>query len=133
VSAPTTTGTAPSQGAVLVRLPVPDGAWVATLPPVPAGWTLTVSIGHPALLPIARDDLLARGYQVVGVATDRAPVGRSVDVLVPGALRAAEPRWWQAFGRHATRIFDLRMGPVQALLGSQLALHEQAMAGPPGP
>jgi hypothetical protein len=131
VSAPTTTGAAPPQGAVLVRLPVHDGAWVATLPRVPAGWTLTVSLGHPALLPIARDELLARGYEVVGVATDRAPVGRSVDVLVPGSLRDAEPRWWEAFGRRATRIFDLRMGPVQALLGSQLALHEQAMTDRP--
>jgi hypothetical protein len=26
--------------------------------------------------------------------------------------------------RRATRIFDLRMGPVLALLGNQLALHE---------
>jgi hypothetical protein len=130
VSAPPTTEATGQQGAVLVRLPVQDGAWGSALPRVPAGWTLTVSLGHPALLPIPRDELRARGYEVVGVATDRAPVGRSVDVLVPGALRSAEPHWWEELGHRASRIFDLRMGPVLALLSSQLALHER---GDPAP
>jgi hypothetical protein len=125
VSAPQTADATPTQGAALVRLPVDDGAWVTALPPVPSGWTLTVSLGHPSLLPIPEDELTSRGYAVVGVATARAPVGRSIDVLVPGALRAAEPRWWEQLGRRASRIFDLRMGPVLTVLGNQLALHDQ--------
>ena len=128
MSAPPTADAAPQQGAVLVRLPVGSGDWAAALPPVPAGWRLTVSLGHPDLLPIPGDELRARGYEVVGVATARAPVGRSVDVLVPGALRSAEPHWWEQLGRGATRVFDLRMGPVLALLRSQLALHERGEA-----
>jgi hypothetical protein len=128
VSAPQTADAAPTLGAVLVRLPVEDGAWATALPPVPDGWTLTVSLGHPSLLPIPEDELTSRGYAVVGIATARAPVGRSVDVLVPGALQAAEPRWWEQLGCRASRVFDLRMGPVLAVLGNQLALHEQGPA-----
>jgi hypothetical protein len=103
---------------------------VSALPPVPSGWTLTVSLGHPALLPIPHEDLHSRGYEVVGVATARAPVGRSVDVLVPATLRAAHPDWWARLGRRASRIFDLQLGPVLAVLGSQLALHDQSRVTP---
>lgn len=123
MSAATTVNAASPHRAVLVRLPIGDRDWAAVLPPVPAGWRLTVSLGHPDLLPIPHATVRARGYEVVGVATARAPVGRSVDVLVPDALRLAEPAWWEQLAREATRIFDLRMGPVLALLGSQLALH----------
>jgi hypothetical protein len=128
VSAPPTVDAASLHSAVLVRLPVESSDWAAALPRVPAGWQLTVSLGHPDLQPIPHDELRARGYHVVGVATARAPVGRSVDVLVPGALRAAEPSWWDQLGSRASRIFDLRMGPVLTLLRSQLALHERGAA-----
>jgi hypothetical protein len=128
VSAPPTVDAASLHSAVLVRLPVESSDWAAGLPPVPAGWRLTISLGHPDLQPIPHDALRARGYHVVGVATARAPVGRSIDVLVPGALRATEPGWWDQLGPRATRIFDLRMGPVIALLRNQLALHERGAA-----
>jgi hypothetical protein len=132
VSAPPLADAAPSRGAVLVRLPAHEGGdWATSLPTVPTGWTLTVSLGHPALLPIPAT-LRSRGYEVVGVATARAPVGRSVDVLVPAALRAQHPDWWERIGSHATRIFDLRMGPVLAVLGNELALHHQRRTVPGG-
>jgi hypothetical protein len=128
VPASQTADAAPPHDAVLVRLTAEVADWASLLPPAPAGWTLTVGLGHPAMLPIPHDDLRARGYEVVGVASSRAPVGHTIDVLVPAALRLAAPRWWDELAGQATRIFDLRMGPVLALLGSQLALHERAAA-----
>lgn len=132
MSAATTVDAASPHRAVLVRLPIGGRDWAAALPPVPPGWRLTISLGHPDLLPIPHETVRARGYEVVGVATARAPIGLSVDVLVPDTLRLAEPSWWEQLARGATRIFDLRMGPVLALLGNQLALHhrgETASAG----
>lgn len=109
-------------GAVLVRLPAADPSWPDRLPPVPGRRVLTVCLGHADLLP-NRPGGPTSGYRIVGVASSRAPVGPTVDVLVPQELRLAEPRWWGELAATASRIFDLRMGPVQEVLSSQLALH----------
>ena len=110
-------------GDVLVRLRATDRAWAAALPPVPAGEVLTVTVGHPQLLPTPADDLVAGGYRIVGVAATADPLGLSVDVLVPGHLRVGHPAWWERFAPLAERVFDLRLGPVQQLLAAQLADH----------
>lgn len=109
-------------GAVLVRLPAADRSWPTRLPPVPGGRVLTVCLGHGDLLP-SQPRGQTGGYRIVGVASGRAPVGPTVDVLVPLELRLAEPRWWSELAATASRIFDLRMGPVQEVLSSQLTLH----------
>lgn len=119
-----------AEGAVLVRLPVQDRSWAARLPVVPDGRLVTVAIGHPSLVPSRPTEPRTRGYRIVGIATERAPIGRSIDILVPASLRAGHPTWWHELARGAQRIFDLRMGPVQAVLASQLALHEAATPDP---
>ena len=107
--------------AVLARLPATDRHWVSTLPPAPLGRTLTVSVGHADLLPVASEQLIAAGYRVVGVAG--VPDGDHVDILVPMELRRAEPDWWADLVERAMRVFDLRMGPVRFVLAAELELH----------
>lgn len=118
-----------TDGDVLVRLPATTGDWAATLPPVPQGAVLTVTLGHPALLPGPGQGPLPRGYRIVGVATERRPIGRRVDVFVPVAMRIEHPDWWEATLRQAERVFDLRLGPVQRVLAAELELHTRALAG----
>lgn len=121
-----TSRVAPTDGAVLVRLPATDRGWAADLPPVPGGQVLTVTVGHPDLLPVPVDDLVRGGYRVVGVASDHRPVGRNVDVLVPGALRERSPAWFRSMVSRAERVFDLRLGPVLRVLAAELELHLSA-------
>jgi hypothetical protein len=118
----------PLDGSVLVRLTARDHTWARRLPPVPAHRTLTVTVGHPALLPVPVDDLVSGGYRIAGLANADRPVGRTVDVLVPGDLRRDHPGWWQLLRADAERVFDLRHGPVQRVLAAEIDLHLRAGA-----
>ncbi|MFA9445526.1 hypothetical protein [Egicoccus sp. AB-alg6-2] len=106
----------------------PDRSWPGRLPRVPGGTVLTVTVGHPELLPVAVDDLVRGGYRIAGVATERRPVGRNVDVMVPAGLRLEQPEWWQELALGAERIFDLRLGPVLRVLAAEIDLHLRARA-----
>lgn len=125
---PSTPATPPTDGSVLVRVTALDRTWPRRLPAVPGGLVLTVTVGHPDLLPVAVDDLVSGGYRIAGVASERRPVGRSVDVLVPAELRTAHPEWWARFGGQAERVFDLRLGPVLRVLAAEIDLHLRALA-----
>ncbi|MEX2550014.1 MAG: hypothetical protein WD638_07295 [Nitriliruptoraceae bacterium] len=118
-----------AEGAVLLRLPAEDRTWAETLPRVPGGVTVTVTLGHPDLVPADPTRLWAAGYQVVGVASEERPIGAVVDVLVPAELRASEPDWWQHMLSLARRAFDLRLGPVLSVLEAELAMHRRALEG----
>lgn len=125
---PSTPDTPPTDGSVLVRVTALDRTWPGRLPAVPGGAVLTVTVGHPDLLPVAVDDLVTGGYRIAGVATERRPVGRNVDVLVPAALRERHPDWWRALVGDAERVFDLRLGPVLRVLAAEIDLHLRALA-----
>jgi hypothetical protein len=88
---------------------------------------VTVTVGRSELLP---DPALAsrRGYLVVGAASDARPIGDVVDLLVAGELQEAAPAWWTEVLGRSHRAFDLRHGPVQRVLGAELAMHAQAQA-----
>ncbi|MTV25429.1 hypothetical protein FTX61_08415 [Nitriliruptoraceae bacterium ZYF776] len=116
----------PVDGTVLVRIPVSGRGWARALPPVPDGGTLTVTLGHADLAPVPVDDLVASGYRIAGVAADHRPLGAVVDVLVPPAVRDANPVWWAAVVAAADRVFDLRLGPVARVLAAEIALHQRA-------
>ncbi|MFO7778319.1 MAG: hypothetical protein R6V28_08210 [Nitriliruptoraceae bacterium] len=113
--------------AVLLRLPVEGQDWPSTLPEVPRGGPVTVTLGHPDLVPSDPGPALARGYHVVGAASEYRPLGSVADLLVTAALREAAPAWWDTLARRASRIFDLRLGPVQQVLSAELALHLEAL------
>lgn len=114
-------------GTLLVRVPAASSAWPRTLPAVPAGATVTVTLGRATLLPDDGDGLVGSGYRVAGVAADHRPLGDVVDLLVTPALREAEPAWWAEVRGRADRVFDLRFGPVAALLAAEIALHLEAV------
>ncbi len=116
-----------ADGAVLLRLPAEDPAWAESLPPVPGGASVTVTLGHPDLVPEDPTGLWAAGYRVVGVASEERPIGAVVDLLVPAELRAAAPEWWQQVLARARRAFDLRLGPVLSVLDAELAMHRRAL------
>jgi hypothetical protein len=115
------------EGAVLLRLPVTGASWPELLPAVPAGSRVTVTVGRPELLPDAHA-AASRGYLVVGAASDTRPLGDVVDLLVLPELQQAAPGWWRGLLGQAHRAFDLRHGPVQQVLGAELALHARALA-----
>jgi hypothetical protein len=115
--------------AILLRLPVDGAGWAMDLPPVPDGTEVTVTLGHPDLLPLDTTPARARGYRIVGAASEQRPLGSVVDLLVSGELRQAAPVWWDMMLRRAVRAFDLRLGPVQQVLDAELAVHAAALEG----
>lgn len=115
--------TIPTDGAVIVRLRAPDRSWISQLPVVPGELTLTVTVGRSDLLPVPVDELVGRGYRLVGVAAEHRPIGPTVDILVPIRLREQRPDWWGQLAPLAERVFDLRMGPVRQLLAAEIDLH----------
>lgn len=116
-------GLAPPPGAMLVRTRASGTDWAQRLPPVPGGHLVTASVGHPHLREVPAADLLASGYRVVGVHGGTGHDGDTVDLLVRSDLVAAHPAWWRRLAAVADRAFDLRHGPVQAVLGREIALH----------
>jgi hypothetical protein len=117
-------------GAVLVRVFAHGLSWVRSLPAVPVGTTVTVTVSSERLRRVPADDLVSQGYRIVGVHPDR-PRGRGdvVDLFVTAELQAARPDWFRELLEVADRAFDCELGPVRHLLGGQLALHLAAMAG----
>lgn len=115
----------PPPGAVLVRVRADTSAWITQVPPVPAGEVVTVSVSDPVLREVATADLLRCGYRIVGVHPWRAATDghRTVDLLVTATLIEQHPRWWRDVLAVADRAFDLRLGPVQQVLGQEIALH----------
>ena len=113
-------------GTLLVRVPVRGPSWPGSLPAVPVGHRVTVTLGSATLVPGPADGLASSGYRVAGVATDHRPLGDVVDLLVPTTLRHEDPSWWEQVRARADRVFDLGFGPVAHLLSAELALHLQA-------
>jgi len=109
----------PADGSVVVRVDAHLPGWERALPPVP-GTRVAVTVGEPDLADAA-DELAARGYDLLGVVPGLRG-GRHADLLVPAGLRADEPRWFSALLLPATRVFDLRFGPVGAVLRAELDL-----------
>lgn len=116
---------APPPGAVLVRVRADGPSWIDRVPAVPAGHVVTVSVSDPTLRGVASEDLLRCGYRIVGVHPWRAATDghAAVDLLVTAPLVEAAPAWWRALLAVADRAFDLRLGPVQRVLGQEIALH----------
>lgn len=115
-------GLAAPAGAALVRVLARGGEWIHRLPDVPAGGTVTVSIGTTAHRDVADLDLLRSGYRVVG-PHPRSRLPEGVELLVTAEMMAAHPQWWQAVLRVADKAFDLRLGPVQLVMGNHLTPH----------
>lgn len=116
---------APPPGAVLVRVRADTPAWIDRLPVVPGRGIVTVSVSDPTLREVPSAALERGGYRIVGVHPWRpATDGHgSVDLLVTSLLIETHPAWWRDLLRIADRAFDLRLGPVQRVLGQEIVLH----------
>lgn len=116
---------APPPGAVLVRVRADTPSWIERLPVVPGRGIVTVSVSDPRLREVPDAALAHGGYRVVGVHPGRpATDGHgSVDLLVTSLLIESHPAWWRALLMIADRAFDLRLGPVQRVLGQEIVLH----------
>lgn len=105
-----------------VEVAIEDGSWVERLPPAPATHPVTVSFDDVELAARDRTAVTDLGYAVVGTAA----VGHVSDVahlLVPLRTVERHPRWWRTMIDLASRVYDLRFGPVQMALGDVLSLH----------
>lgn len=113
---------APALGATLIRLRAEGPEWIDRLPPVPAGEVVTVTVSDGALRQVPPQRLLETGYRVVGMhpATTDGP---TVDLLVSAEMAAGHVGFLRQLLACADRAFDLRMGPVQLVLGPELAIH----------
>lgn len=112
--------------AVLVRVFAHGPLWHRTLPPVPGDAPVTVTVSDRRLVADEDDAPPDRGgYRVTGVVSVLRPEGSGdvVDLLVTPELREQHPDWWAELAERASRIFDLRFGPVRKLLGPALRLH----------
>jgi hypothetical protein len=113
-------------GAVLVRVRAGDADWIRTLPVVPGNATLTASVSHPRLAHVPADELVARGYRLIGVAASFG-ADAHVELLVPHRLQVCEPDWFAALLQRAERAFDLRHGPVQQVFAGTIEAHVRAL------
>lgn len=118
-------GLAAPAGSALVRIEAAGADWIDRLPPVPAGHVVTVAVGSPAHREVTDDALSATGYRIVGPQPNTA-LPAAVELLVPGALMVAEPQWWSRILGVADQAFDLRLGPVQMIMGNHLPVHLDA-------
>lgn len=118
-------GLAAPAGSALVRVLAEDARWIDKLPPVPAGHVVTVAVGSTAHRDVTDDALVATGYRIVG-RQPATSLPTAIELLVPGALMADEPAWWSRLLGVADQAFDLRLGPVQMVMGNHLPVHLDA-------
>ncbi len=111
-------------GAVLVRVPADGPGWARSLPPVPSGTSVTVTVSDPALARVPADDLIGTGYRIAGVVeTSVGPATSAVTLLVGPTLRTLEPTWFRALLGMADRTLHCDLGPVQRAFASTIQLH----------
>lgn len=116
---------------LLVRRPLAAGP-LRSLPVVPAGAEVTASVSDPATAIRHAAELRDRGYRPVGSAAAPADGGEVwVDFVVDRALCRTDERWVRLLIGASGRIYDPRLGPVQALLGPVLAVHGLAVRPEP--
>jgi hypothetical protein len=105
-----------------VEVAVAEGTWVERLPPAPSTRSVTVSFDDLELAARDRTAVDDLGYTVVGTGAVRH-THDVAHLLVPLSAVEDHPRWWRAVLDLATRVYDLRFGPVQLALSEVLRAH----------
>lgn len=109
---------------VVVRLAVGPGAWAEDIPPVPAGFVVTVSFGSETVADEHRDALELLGYRVVDVPV---PADLSIpgiaDFLVLQDVMEHHPTYWRSLALRAERAYHLALGPAAAAVADVVAQH----------
>ena len=109
---------------VLVRVTVGEGHWAEDIPPVPAGATVTVSFGSPALADEHGEALALLGYDVVEapLPPDLSIAGVA-DFLVTTAVMERHPTYWRSLAERATRAYHLALGPAATAVADVVGVH----------
>lgn len=109
---------------VLLRMAVGDGHWAEDIPPVPEGFTVTVSFGSAAATDEHRDALGLLGYRTVdGPALSDADFVDTADFLISHALLEQHPTYWRSVAGRAERAYHLSLGPAAAMVAHVVAAH----------
>jgi len=111
---------------VLIRCLVGQGHWAEDIPPVPAGFAVTVSFGCETTADEHRDALELLGYRIVDAPRPADPtlVG-AADFLVTQDLMAAYPTYWRSLAQHGCRAYHLSLGPAAAAVADVVAAHRR--------
>ncbi len=118
-------------GAV-VRIRVAEGWWAESVPPVPDGYRVTVSLPDGTGRDEHAEALGRLGYLVVDAAPAASADPDCADFFVPQQLLEAHPTYWRSLADRADRAYSLALGPVRRLLGEVLAAHAAALAADGG-
>lgn len=116
----------------LVRRAVGGDRWAEAIPPVPAGFDVSVSFSCEESADLHGEALALLGYRVVPEPVPYAApsagggAGPHADFLVPRRLLRAHPVWWRALLDPADCAYDLAFGPVAAVLQPVVSAHRRA-------
>lgn len=111
---------------LLLRIPVSSPTWAETMPPTPAGLTVTVAFSDEDVEAEHGDALAQLGYVSVGVVPLVGDAGATVDLLLSRAMCDRWPLWRDQLMNAGGRVWDLGFGPVAAMLGPAAAIHQNA-------
>lgn len=112
---------------VLVRRPASKD-WLSSLPPVPDGADVTVSLTDAAAAIRHAAELASGGYVPVGAAGCATADTVMADFLVPRALATSQWEWLASLLGSDGRIFEPALGPVRLVLRPVLAAHRSGRA-----
>lgn len=120
---------APDVEGVLVRFVVADGPWAEDIPPVPEGFTVTVSFGSENVAAEHAEALGLLGYRVVELPPQlQLTVSRIADFLVSQEVMERHPTYWRSLATRATRAYHLALGPAAALVADIVEVHARGAA-----
>ena len=109
---------------MLVRFLVSDGPWAEDIPPVPDGFTVTVSFGSANVADEHGEALALLGYNVVELPPAlQLTVSHIADFLVSADLIECHPTYWRSVAGRATRVYHLALGPAAALVADIVGEH----------
>lgn len=117
------TDATPVPGSLLVRVAASDSSWIEQLPHAPSGTSITVTVSHADLRAVPADELVSRGYRIVGDGAVGAGDNGVVDLFLSGTFASAHPDFLEELRDVAARVFDLSFGPVQSLFSPEIAVH----------
>jgi hypothetical protein len=113
---------------VLVRFVVKDGPWAEDIPPVPEGFSVTVSFSSPNVAAEHGEALELLGYRVVELPDQlQLPISRVADFLVSHEVMEQHPTYWRSLADRAVRAYHLSLGPAAALVRDIVDAHAQSL------
>lgn len=112
-----------SMAPLLLRLPVHEGPWAESLPPMPTGAGITVAFSDADVEAEHGEAVSLLGYAPVGLIGDGDWPTPHIDLLVPRAVPDRFPVWRDAVVAPGAHVWDLAFGPAAMQMGWAVAVH----------